>query len=109
MTNLTANEKELLEMIHNAENPEEAAVKAIELLTKFLDKDSKTNKIIGLMTEKYSTIADFAKAVNMSEETATDIISGELEPTLDEVRIIAAALDREPEAIAQIFIDHYGK
>ena len=109
MTNLTANEKELLEMIRTAENPEAAATMAIETLMKFLDKDSTTSKITELITGRYSSIAEFAKAVKMSEEAATDIISGKTEPKLDEVIIIAKALNKEPEEIAQIFIDHHSK
>ena len=61
------------------------------------------------MIDNNYSLAEFAKAVNMSEEAATDIINGKTEPELDEVIIIAKALNKEPEEIAQIFIDHHSK
>ena len=103
MKTMTANEKELLEIIQTAENPEKAIEKALEII-KIVLADGKEKKIFQLVTEHYYSLADFAKAVNMSEEAATNIIIGKTEPTLDEVIIIAKALNKDPEEIAQIFI-----
>lgn len=103
MKNLTANEKELVEMIHAADNPEKATAIMFEILMKFADENSTTNKIIHLITGRYTSLAEFAKAVNMREEAIADIINGYTEPTLNEVIIIAKALNKEPEEIAQIF------
>lgn len=108
MTALTTNEKEFIAILHEAENPEEAAIIAVSLLQKFLDKDSVTNKITQLMAGRYS-FAEFAAAVNMTELEALNIVSGNTEPTLDEVILIAKAFDKEPEEIAQIFINHFAK
>ena len=104
MENTTANEKELLEIIRTSENPEKAVEIAVEIL-KLVLADGKERKIFQLVTGRYSSIADFANAVNMSEEAATNIIIGKTKPTSDEVIIIAKALNKEPEEIAQIFSD----
>lgn len=103
--NVTATEKELFELITTANNPE----KMVDFFISIMNPNSITYKIIMLMTDNYTSVAEFAKAVNMSDQAIFDIITGKTEPTLDEVIIIAKAINKEPEEIAQIFIDHHSK
>lgn len=105
MTDTTTREKELLELINTSANP----AKTIDFFISIMNPNSITYKIIMLITDNYTSVAEFAKAVNMSEQAAFDIITGKTEPTLDEVIIIAKAINKEPEEIAQIFIDHHSK
>ncbi len=106
---LTANEIELLEVIRTAENPEEVVIFMFDLLKQILDENSTTSKIIKLILGRYSSIAEFAKAIKMSEKATVNIITGKTEPTLDEVIIIAKAFNKEPEEIAEFFITKYSK
>ena len=108
MAALTTNEKEFIEILHDAENPEEAVLVFADILKKMLDKDSVTYKITELMAGRYS-FAEFAAAANMTELEAFNLVSGNTEPTLDQVILIAKAFDKEPEEIAQIFIDQQAK
>ena len=105
MTIATSNEKDFLEVINTAANPE----KAIEYFITLLDQNSIAYKILELMPDNYTTVAEFAKAVNMSEQEAFNIMNGKTEPTLDQVIIIAKVLNKEPEEIAQLFINHFSK
>ena len=105
MTATTTNEKELIEMIETAKNP----AKAFEYFVSIMNPNSITFKLIMLMTEKYTTVAEFAKAANMEEQTVFDIMNGKTEPTLSEVILIAKTIERDPVEIAQIFIDHFAE
>lgn len=105
---LTKNETAVLEIINEAENAEEAALVFIDVMKKMLDKDSVTHKLTELMAGRYS-FAEFAAATNMTELEALNIVWGNTEPTLDQVILIAKAFDKEPEEIAQIFIDQQAK
>ena len=102
---MTANEREFLEIIRTAKDPENAIKLMSELLTKFLDKNSVTSQIIELMTKKYSSITEFAEALGWTEEKTVNIMLAKVEPTLEEVSTIAKALDKEPERVALIFIE----
>ena len=109
MKNLTSNEKELLEMIRTAEEPEKALEIAIESLIKYVSENSTSNKIIKLILERYETISDFAEAANIDKRLIIDFLNCKIEPTLDEINIIAKTLNKEPEEIAELFIEQQNK
>lgn len=102
---LTANEKELLELINSAENP----AKMVDFFISIMSQNSITYKLIMLMTENYKTVAEFAEAINMSEQETFDIMTGNTEPTLTDVIKIAEALKRDPAEVSQIFIDYFAE
>ena len=103
MTEAATREAEFMELINTAKNP----AKAIEYFISIMQPNSLTFKLIMLMTEKHTSIADFAAAANMEYQKAFDLLNGKIEPTLSEVIIIAKAMERDPAEIAQIFIDHF--
>lgn len=103
-TTLTANEQKLLELVSTAENPEKAIITFSELLLKILDTTSITSKIFNLITKNFTSFNDFVEAVALEDLRAYEIVSGEQEPTLDEVCKMAKAFNRPEEEIALIFI-----
>lgn len=106
---LTANELEFLEILNTAENPEKAVLIFADIIRKMIDKNSPTSKIITLILKSYSTIEDFAAAMNKSGKETSDLICGYTDPTLKDILLIAKALNEEPEAIAQIFNKPFSK
>ena len=101
---LTKNKIEVLELINEAENPEEAVKIFADIVHKMLDKNSITNKITELVLQRYSSLAEFAKAIGFTEKKTVNVMLEKEEPTLDDVIIMAKALDKAPEEIAEIFI-----
>ena len=100
---LTKNEIEVLELINEAENPEEAVKIFADIVHKMLDKNSVTNKMTELVLQRYSSLAEFANAMGFTEEKTVFIMTEKEKPTFDDVIIIAKALDKEPKEIAAIF------
>lgn len=103
-TTLTTNEKKLLELVSTAENPEQAIITFSELLLKILDATSPTSKIFNLICNNCTSFDSFVEATGLEGLRAYEIVSGEQEPTLDEVCKMAKALNRPEEEIALIFI-----
>ena len=102
----TAAEREIKELIATSADP----MKMIEFFIKIMDKNSIAYKFVQLMSNSnYKRFPEFAAAANMTEEEAFNIICLGTEPTLDEVITFAKVLNREPEEIAQIFIDQQAK
>lgn len=109
LDDLTANEREFIEIIRTAEDPEEAALIFADIIKKMIDQNSPTSKILNLMLKRYPTIEEFAEAMNKSGKETADLICGYTDPTLKDILLIAKVLNEEPETIAQIFNKSYSK